>query len=290
MRSVIYRIPLLLLLFGLIACEKQQVPIITPKPGTVSLSLSCQGATVIDFETGTELYGMSSSYPMVPASMTKVMTMYIVFDRIDKGFLTLNTKIPVSEYAAMRSVNPGESNVPLNETETYSIDELIAALCVVSGNACAVALGEFLSGGTESDFAGIMNHYADSLQLTAHYTDASGLSDGNSVSPKSMALLTRDFIRRFPVILTYTSMTGLNFRGVNYSATNGLLPGKSYAYNGCDGFKTGYTNAAGLCITATAQLGGKRVIAVVMKAPTSVLRYRDAATLMDYGLTTLLNQ
>jgi D-alanyl-D-alanine carboxypeptidase len=105
-----------------------------------------------------------------------------------------------------------------------------------------------------------------------------------------MALLTRDFIRRFPIILTFTSLTSLNFRGVNYSATNGLLPGKTYAYSGCDGFKTGSTNAAGLCITATAKMGEKRIIAVVMKAPTSVLRYRDAATLMDYGLTALLNQ
>ena len=216
-------------------------------------------------------------YLLVPASMTKVMTMYIVFDHIEKGYLSLQSQIPVSHYAASRSINPGESNVPLNESLTYSVDEMIKALCVVSANACAVALGEYISGGTEQDFAVFMNRYADSLGLNAHYTDASGLSSGNGITPRSMALLTREFIIRFPEILNFTSLT------------NGLLPGRSYAYNGCDGFKTGYTSAAGLCITATAKLADKRVIAVVMKAPSSLLRYYDAARLMDYGFSVLMN-
>ncbi len=279
-----------ILLLVLASCGKQ----ITPEPGPggepgVSLNLSCQGAIVIDAATGTELYSESPDYLLVPASMTKVMTMYIVFDHIEKGYLSLQSLIPVSAYAASRSVNPGESNVPLNETLTYSVDEMIKALCVVSANACAVALGEYLSGGTEQDFAAIMNRYADSLGLNAYYTDASGLSSGNGISPRSMALLTREFIIRFPEILNFTSLTSMNFRGTTYWATNGLLPGRSYAYNGCDGFKTGYTSAAGLCITATAKLSDKRVIAVVMKAPSSLLRYKDAARLMDYGLTVLLN-
>ena len=81
----------------------------------------------------------------------------------------------------------------------------------------------------------------------------------------------------------------LDFRGTIYGATNGMLPGMSYAYPGCDGFKTGYTTAAGLCITTTAKMGNKRVIAVVMKAPTSAARYQDARQLMDYGFSVLLN-
>jgi D-alanyl-D-alanine carboxypeptidase len=142
--------------------------------------------------------------------------MYIVFDHIEKGYLSLQSQIPVSTYAASRSVNPGESNVPLNETLTYSVDEMIKALCVVSANACAVALGEYISGGTEQDFAVIMNRYADSLGLNAQYTDASGLSSGNGISPRSMALLTREFIIRFPEILNFTSLTSMNFRGTTY--------------------------------------------------------------------------
>ncbi|HPV87601.1 MAG TPA: D-alanyl-D-alanine carboxypeptidase family protein [Bacteroidales bacterium] len=280
---------LLLLVFA--ACNKTIVP--EPNPETnrpVSLGLSCQGAIVIDAATGEALYSLSSDFTFVPASMTKVMTMYIVFDHIEKGYLSFESQIPVSSYAASRSVNPGESNVPLNESLTYSVDEMICALCVVSANACAVALGEYLSGGTEKDFAVIMNRYADSLGLNAHYDDASGLSAKNGISPRSMADLTRDFIKRFPHILKYTSLTRWNFRGTVYGATNGLLPGQSYYYNGCDGFKTGYTSAAGLCITATAQLADKRVIAVVMKAPNSYMRYRDAANLMDYGLSVLMNR
>ncbi|HHV03158.1 MAG: D-alanyl-D-alanine carboxypeptidase family protein [Bacteroidales bacterium] len=280
-----------LLLLVFVACEKNVVPEPGPEPNPpVYLGLSCQGAIVIDAANGETFYSVSPDFMLVPASMTKVMTMYIVFDHIEKGYLSLESQIPVSPYAAARSINPGESNVPLNEALTYTVDEMIRALCVVSANACAVALGEYISGGTEKDFARIMNHYADSLGLTAHYDDASGLSSKNGISPRSMAELTRDFIKRFPNILEYTSLTRLNFRGTVYGTTNGMLPGQAYYYNGCDGFKTGYTNAAGLCITATAHLADKRVIAVVMKAPNSYLRYQDAAKLMDRGLSVLMNR
>ena len=287
----------LLLLF--VACEKQPIPPINNENGTnppFSITLNCQGAVVIDYDTGDVLYSMAPDFQLVPASMTKVMTMYITFDHIEKGYLSLDSQIPISAYAASRSVNPGESNVPLTETPTYSVDELIGALCVVSGNACAVALGEYFVGGLgttqayEKQFAKeVMNHYADSLGLDAHFDDASGLSSGNYITPLSMAKLTRDFIRRFPIILEYTSKTKLDFRGTIYGATNGMLPGMSYAYSGCDGFKTGYTTAAGLCITTTAKMGTKRVIAVVMKAPTSALRYKDASSLMDYGFSLLFD-
>lgn len=283
------RLTALWLLLVFVACEKPVLP--DPGHGTdppVSLGLSCQGAIVIDAASGTSLYAESPDYPLVPASMTKVMTMYIVFDHIEKGYLSLDSQIPISPYAAGRSVNPGESNVPLNETLTYSVDEMIRALCVVSANACAVALGEYLSKGNERDFAVIMNRYADSLGLSASYDDASGLSAKNHITPRSMAALTREFIQRFPLILEYTSLTATDFRGTVYKSTNGLLPGQSYYYNGCDGFKTGYTSAAGLCITATARLADKRVIAVVMKAPSSLLRYHDAARLMDHGFSILM--
>ena len=151
------RLTALWLLLVFVACEKPVLP--DPGHGTdppVSLGLSCQGAIVIDAASGTSLYAESPDYPLVPASMTKVMTMYIVFDHIEKGYLSLDSQIPVSPYAAGRSVNPGESNVPLNETLTYSVDEMIRALCVVSANACAVALGEYLSKGNERDFAVII--------------------------------------------------------------------------------------------------------------------------------------
>ncbi|HPX79160.1 MAG TPA: D-alanyl-D-alanine carboxypeptidase family protein [Bacteroidales bacterium] len=293
-----YWLPAALLLF-FVACEKQPLPPINNENGTkppFSISLNCQGAVVIDYDTGDVLYSMAPDFQLVPASMTKVMTMYITFDHIEKGYLSLDSQIPISAYASSRSVNPGESNVPLTETPTYSVDELIGALCVVSGNACAVALGEYFVGGLgttqayEKQFAKeVMNHYADSLGLDAHFDDASGLSSGNYITPLSMAKLTRDFIRRFPIILEYTSKTKLNFRGTIYGTTNGMLPGMSYAYPGCDGFKTGYTTAAGLCITTTAKMGTKRVIAVVMKAPTSALRYKDASSLMDYGFSLLFD-
>ena len=279
------------LLLAFTSCEKTPIP--NPEPDhdkPVSLGLSCQGAIVIVAASGEALYTHGSDYPLVPASMTKVMTMYIVFDHIEKGYLSLDSQIPISANAAERSVNPGESNVPLNQYLTYSVDEMIGALCVVSANACAVALGEYLSGGTETDFSVIMNRYADSLKLEARYFDAAGMSSKNEITPRSMALLTREFIRRFPVILEYTSLTSLNFRGTVYGATNNMLPGKTYYYNGCDGFKTGYTSAAGLCITATATLADKRVIAVVMKAPSSYARAQDATRLMDYGFTTLMNR
>ena len=134
----------LLLLF--VACEKQPIPPINNENGTnppFSITLNCQGAVVIDYDTGDVLYSMAPDFQLVPASMTKVMTMYITFDHIEKGYLSLDSQIPISAYAASRSVNR-ESNVPLTETPTYSVDELIGALCVVSGNACAVALVSIL--------------------------------------------------------------------------------------------------------------------------------------------------
>ncbi len=251
-----------------------------------SISVTSQAAIVIDFDTGYTVYEKNADAPRAPASMTKIMSLYTFFSRMDGNGISLDTAVTIDPDVAALSVQAGLSNVPLSAGETVTVDTLLRASCVVSANAAIVALGK-LVGGTEESFVGLMNDDARTLGLTAVFYDASGLSNSNSITARSMAALCRRIIADFPQILNYTSLTTFTFKGKTYSSTNRLLEGISGAYPGTDGLKTGYIGVAGYCLCATSKREGRRIIAVTMGSSSMSARTSDGYALLRYGFREL---
>lgn len=243
-------------------------------------ALTSGGACAIDADTGEVLFEYNADTPLVPASMTKFMTVYITFDKIREGLLTKDTLITCSQEAAKISRDPGASNIPMIAGEQYSVDELIGAALVPSSCSAAYLLGEHIAGSNE-EFVKLMNEYVYKLGLEAYYADCMGLSHQNRITPRSMATLGVRFVNDFPEVLEYTSAKFITFRGVRYGNTNALLPGRSYAYPGADGLKTGTSSSAGCCITATAEQDGTRVVAVTMRSLSVPDRYKDIRSILD---------
>lgn len=247
-----------------------------------SVSVTSKAAIVIDYDTGYMIYGKNPDAPRAPASMTKMMSLYSFFKRMNLNGITLETPVTISRSVAELSVKPGLSNVPLAEGEVYSVDTLIRAACVVSANAAIVALGS-LVGGSADGFVSLMNADAEAMGLTAHFLDPAGLENDNYITPRSMAELCRRLIREYPQVLEYTSLRTFSFKGRTYTATNQLLEGFSGAYPGTDGLKTGYIGVAGYCLSATSKREGRRVIAVTMGSSGLNSRTKDGYALLRYG-------
>lgn len=244
-----------------------------------ALNLSATGACTMDFETGEIFYEKNADAPMTPASLTKIMTLYIVYEEMAKGTLTPETLIPIS-YNAAHPKDRTATNIPLTAGELLPLSTLIDAMAIVSACGCCTAVAEYLSGSEEA-FANRMNETAAQMGINAYFTDASGLSDYNLITPKGVATLVREFVKKYPEILEITKKQTVHIKGKKYEATNLLLPGGKNFYEGTDGFKTGTTTRAGKCIAATAQRGDTRIISVSMKSSTNELRYSDATALLD---------
>ena len=250
-------------------------------PCAQAFNISATGACTMDFESGEFLYEKSSDMSLTPASLTKIMTLYIVFEKIAEGELSKDTPIVISENVARLSRDREATNIVLNEGEAVTLDTLIDAMVIVSACASCTAVAEHISGSEES-FALLMNETAAKLGISAYFTDASGLSDYNLITPKSMAILVREFITKYPDILNYTKKNKVWIKGKEYKNTNQLLDieSKNY-YSGTDGFKTGTTSLAGKCLVSTAQKDGERIISVLMKAGTNSERYSESKALLD---------
>ncbi len=253
-----------------------------PAAGAETLYIKGEAGIIIDFDTEYVIYEKNADSLRAPASMTKLMTLYSFFSRMDDMDITLDTNVTISKNIADFSRKKGYSNVPFDEGASVSVDTLLRSVCVASGNAAAAAIGEFVAG-SESDFVQLMNSDAEKLGLTARFYDASGVNDQNSITPRSMAHLCRALIREYPIILEYTSLKSFTYNAVTYTSTNKLLDGLSTGYPGTDGFKTGYTYGAGYCLAATAQRGGSRIIAVTMGCPKMDDRVTDGYNMLRYG-------
>lgn len=252
---------------------------------TVSVfALTSKGACAMDVYTGDVLFEYNADEALAPASMTKVMTTYILYDKMNQGAFDKDTEITCSENAARLSRDSVATNVPLVAGEKYTVDELIGAIMIPSACAACTLVGEYISG-SEEKFAKLMNQYVYQLGLEAYYDDASGLSDNNRITARSMAKLGARFIRDYPDILNYTSLPSFTFRGRTYSNTNYLLPGNDYTYEGADGLKTGTTTLAGRCLTATAERDGKRIVGVTMRSTSTKARYTDIIAILDAGFS-----
>ena len=242
-------------------------------------SVTAYSAVVMDADTGAYYYAKDADTMRVPASMTKLMTAYVIFEALDSGAISKDSVVTVSAAAARVASTAGYSNVPLYQGEKYTVDTMLKLMMLPSACGACYAMAEYISG-SESAFVARMNATAASIGMTADFTNCHGAID-HYVTARSMAILAYNFIHRHPGILNYTSLTAYTFKGVTYTNTNKFLASDYYA--GVDGLKTGTSGSAGCCMTVTARQNGRRVITVVMHSTSSANRYADTRKLLDYG-------
>ena len=263
------RILPLLLIFALLLC----VPVRADE-----LTLDAPSALLMEKATGTVLFAKDEHTPREGASVTKVMTLLLTMEAIDSGALSYDDTVTGSAHAA----SMGGSQIWLKEGEQMRAEDLIKAVCVVSGNDAAVALGEHLAGSEEA-FVERMNARAKELGMNdTHFLNCTGLpAEGHVTSAYDIALMSRELILHHPDIRRFTTIWMDSLRGgesllVN---TNKLVR----FYPGATGLKTGSTSSAKYCISATAEKDGMELIAVVLGGSTSDKRFADAKALLNYG-------
>ena len=244
------------------------------------LDLSAASAVLMEKETGALLYEKESHQQLEPASVTKVMTLLLIMEDLDSGRLSKEDLVTVSAAAA----GMGGSQVYLKEGEQLSAGELIKCIAVVSGNDAAVAMAEHLAG-SEAAFVERMNRRAQELGMKdTAFVNCTGLpAAGHHSSAYDIALMSRELILHHPDIRTYTTiwMDSIRDGAFGLTNTNRLVR----FYPGATGLKTGSTDSALYCLSATAERDGMELIAVVMKAPSSAHRFDDAKALLDYGFS-----
>ena len=244
----------------------------------------CRAAVLIDLDSGTVLYEKEPDTPMSIASITKVMTLLLTFEAIDAGKVSLQDTVPVSDHA----YNMGGSQIWLEPGETFTLEEMIKAICVSSANDAAVAVAEFI-GGSESAFAELMNQKAAELGMTnTTFKNACGLDEAGHLSTaRDVAVMSREMLLNHPQITNYTTIWMDTLRGgaTQLLNTNKLLK----RYQGVTGLKTGTTSGAGVCISASASRDGLNLLAVVLGAASSAERFDAATALLDYGFANFEN-
>ena len=246
----------------------------------IDLAKNAESSILMEASTGEIIYEKNKDERLAPASMTKMMSLIIIMEEIEKGNLKLNQIITVSENAA----SMGGSQIYLEKNEKMSVDDLLKGICMASANDAVVALSEVISG-TEDEFVKRMNKKAKELGLkNTNFRNATGLDDDEHYSSAyDMALIARELVKHKKV-LEYSSNyedylrenTNKKFWLVN---TNKLIK----TYDGMDGLKTGYTEKAGYCLTATAKRNNMRLISVVMKESDSKIRNNETSEILDYG-------
>lgn len=228
---------------------------------------------------GQELFSYNADEQLQPASVTKIMTMLLAMEALERGEVTLDTMITGSEYAC----SMGGTQIWLEPGEQLSLDEMLKAIAVGSANDCAVAVAEHLAG-TEAAFVERMNARAAELGCTGtRFINANGLDgmgEKTMTTAHDLALISCELLRH-PKILEYTGIWMDSIRGGKFSLANTNKMLKSYP--GLTGLKTGYISEAGYCISATAERDGLSLVAVVMAAPTKETRMADASALLNYG-------
>lgn len=244
------------------------------------MNLEAGSAILIEQNSGQILYGYNVHEKLHPASVTKVMSLLLIMEALDSGKITLDTQIPCSQNAA----SMGGSQIWLDTTETLSVHDMLKAIAVVSANDCVVAMAEYL-GGTEAGFVEMMNVKAKELGMNdTTFKNCHGLDeDEHLTSSHDIALMSRELLMNHPKITEYTTiwMDSLRNGQSALSNTNKLVRN----YSGCTGLKTGSTSLALFNLSASASRDGLSLIAVVMKAPTSAVRFSNASSLLDYGFS-----
>ena len=250
-------------------------------PTSSGLNLAAASAVLMEKETGTVLYEQNPHEKLEPASVTKIMTLLLIFEALDSGRISKDDIVTTSAYAA----GMGGSQVYLKEGEQMSVSEMIKCISVVSGNDAAVAMAEHLSG-SEQAFVSEMNARAAQLGMTdTTFVNCTGLpAQGHLTSAHDIALMSQELIANHPGIREYTTIWMDSIRNGSFGLTNTNRLIRFYP--DATGLKTGSTDGALYCMSATAERNGMELIAVVMKSPTSAQRFEDAKALLDYGFAS----
>lgn len=251
---------------------------------TSALELESPSVILMEPVTGQVLFEKNADEQRHPASVTKVMTLLLIFEQINAGSMALEDTVTISEHAA----SMGGSQCFFETGETQTVEDMIKCVIIASGNDAAVAMGEHIAG-SEAAFVTMMNEKAKELgMLHTHFENACGLdADGHLTTARDIAIMTRELTVKYPEIFNYSTIwmdqiTHVTARGSSefgLSNTNKLL--KTYPY--CNGLKTGYTSEAGFSISATASKEEVNLIAVVMGATTKEIRNSEVCKLFDYG-------
>ena len=246
--------------------------------GVQDFDVPCAAAVLIDEDSGTVLYEKNADERRPVASITKVMTLLLTFEALQAGKIALGDIVPVSEHA----YHMGGSQIWLEPGEQLTLQEMLKAICISSANDAAVAVAEFVAG-SEPAFVDAMNARAAALGMTAtHFANACGLDEeGHLSSARDVAVMSREMLLHHPEVREYCTVWMDTLRGgrTQLVNTNKLLK----SYPGITGLKTGTTGKAGVCITASAERDGLRLIAVVLGASSGKERFVAAKTLLDYG-------
>ena len=258
------------------------VPMIPVRAEGLKLAENAKSAILLEASTGHIIYENNSHEKLAPASMTKMMSMLLIMESIEKGILDWEEEVTVSENASKM----GGSQILLETGEKMKVKDLFKGIAVASGNDAVVALAERVAG-TEEQFVTMMNHRAKELGLKdTHFKNPHGLDTANHYSSAyDMAMIAKELVKHEKV-LEYSSIyedylrkgTDKEIWLVN---TNKLVK----FYQGLDGLKTGYTKEAGYCLTSTAEKNGMRLITVVMGEPDSKTRNAETTEMLDYGFS-----
>lgn len=274
-----------------IAADTQDIVLYEEEPAapdteqkTDGVELSAPSAILMESSTGQIIYEKASDEQLPPASVTKVMTLLLIFDAVNEGKIKLEDPVTVSEYAA----SMGGSQVFLEPGESQTVDTMIKCITVASANDACVAMAEHIWG-SEEEFVNHMNQRAQELGMkNTHFVNCCGLdTDGHVTTARDIAIMSRELITTYPQIRNYTmiwmeNITHNTSKGTSeFGLTNTNKLVRQYQYT--TGLKTGSTSKAKFCVSATAEKDGMELIAVIMAAPDSKARVKDATALLNYG-------
>lgn len=286
------------LLVGFVAASV--APMVTYADNTSqSLNLQVNGALLVEASTGKILYEQNANQPLPPASMTKMMTEYLLLEAINEGKIGWDDVTTASDYVYFLG-REGGSRAFIGQGEKYTVRQLFEAMAVFSANDATVMLTEYLAG-SETNFVHMMNQRAKEWGMNnTHFVTSTGFPEDelgeyrpniegtHYMTAVDAAILGRKLITDYPEVTQFTTTTKAVFREgtsrpLNMDNWNKLLPGLKYEYPGVDGLKTGSTPEAGYCLTATAERNGMRLISVVFGAVDDDKRFQETIKLLDFG-------
>ncbi|MFA6302654.1 MAG: D-alanyl-D-alanine carboxypeptidase family protein [Legionella sp.] len=247
-------------------------PLVTPS----APAISAKAYILIDVNSGKVIAEKNSDEHLPPASLTKMMTLYVISNALHHDQIHLNDMVRVSRDAW----KIGGSRMFIKEGQTVSVEDLLKGIIVDSGNDACVAMAEHV-GGSENAFADIMNQHAQNLGMSnSHFTDSTGLPDPKLyTTAKDLAILGRALVMDFPQYYEWYKQKWFTYNGIRQPNRNRLL----WRDNQVDGLKTGHTNEAGFCLVSSAKRGNMRLLAVVLGEPTDSQRADDSEKLLNYG-------
>ncbi len=259
--------------------------LMTPAGAYAAPALEAPSYILMEASTGRIICEQNAQERRSPASITKIMTLLVIFDHLGTGRVRLDSEVVTSAYAK----SMGGSQVFLEEGEIQTLETIIKCIAVASGNDASVAAAEFIAG-SEAEFVNLMNKRAEEMGLNdTHFEDCCGLSesDNHYTSARDVAVMSRELITKYPQILDYTKIwmedithiTSQGSSNFTLASTNKLLK----MYEGTTGLKTGSTSKALYCLSATASRNNIDLIAVVMGSPANKTRFQDAMALLNYG-------